>query len=262
MSVIIFAVVSVTVIGLVCAILLNVASQLMYVKVDMKVTQLMDVMPGANCGACGYPGCEGFSVALAAGEAKPNLCPPGGPELLVKISEILGIETGSIERRIAYVLCNGENDIQQKKMEYKGVQSCSGAKQLFGGQCACAFGCLGYGDCQLACPTHAICMENGLAHIIKNLCNGCGLCVKTCPNKLIMMEKASLPVLVACRNIEKGAVVRKKCSVGCIACTKCVKECPDGAITMVENLAVIDYLKCSGCGKCVDVCMTKCIVKV
>jgi len=262
MSVVITAVVSVTIIGLICAILLNVASQLMYVKVDLRVTQLNEIMPGANCGACGYPGCEGFCVALAAGEAKTNLCTPGGPELLKKISEILGVEAGSIETKMAYVLCKGENEMQQKKMEYKGIQSCSGAKQLFGGPTACAFGCLGYGDCQLVCPTHAICMEKGLVHIIKDLCNGCGLCVKTCPNKLIVVDKTSLPVIVACKNIEKGAVVRKKCSVGCIACTKCVKECPDGAIVMEDNLAKIDYEKCSGCGKCVDVCMTKCIVRM
>ena len=259
MSVIITAIISVTVIGAICAILLNVASQLMYVKVDLRVAQLNDIMPGANCGACGYPGCEGFSVALAAGEAKANLCTPGGPELLVKISEILGIETGSIEAKIAVIRCLGSDDAQQKKMDYKGLQSCAGANQLYGGQCACGFGCLGYGDCKIVCPSDAICMESGLAHIIKNLCTGCGLCVKACPNKLITMESAEIPVLVACINTEKGAVVRKKCKYGCIACTKCVKECPDGAITMADNLAVIDYAKCSGCGKCVDVCMTKCI---
>ncbi|MCL2806414.1 MAG: RnfABCDGE type electron transport complex subunit B [Treponema sp.] len=261
MSVIITAVVSVTVIGLICAIVLNVASKLMYVKVDMRVTQLIDVMPGANCGACGYPGCEGFAVALAAGEAKTNLCPPGGPELIKKISEILGIEGESIEKKIAVIRCLGSDDAKQKKMEYKGIPSCAGANQLYGGQCACGFGCLGYGDCLKVCPTNAICMETGLAHIIKDLCTGCGLCIKACPNRLITIENESIPVLVACINIEKGAIVRKKCKYGCIACTKCVKECPDGAIVIEDNLAKIDYAKCSGCGKCADVCMTKCIVK-
>jgi len=232
----------------------------MFVSTDERVAQLEEIMPGANCGACGYPGCSGYAKALLAGEAKANQCPPGGADLVKKISAILGIEGGSIEQKIAVVHCMGDNEAQQKKMEYKGIQTCAGAKQLFGGQQACAFGCLGYGDCQIVCPTNAICMEEGLARIIKDLCTGCGLCVKVCPNKLIVIENASIPVLIACKNIEKGAVVRKKCKYGCIACTKCVKECPNGAIVIEDNLAKIDYSKCKqSCGKCVEVCMTKCI---
>jgi len=261
MSVIITAIISVTVIGLICAVILNVASQLMYVKVDERVTQLIDIMPGANCGACGYPGCEGFAVALAAGEAQPNLCTPGGIELLKKISEILGIEAGSIEKKIAVVHCLGDNDKQQLKMEYKGIKSCEGAKQLYGGQCACAFGCLGYGDCQIVCPTNAICLENGLARIIKDLCTGCGLCVKACPNKLITIENASIQVVIACKNIEKGAVVGKKCKTGCIGCGKCARECCQKAIVMEDFLAKIDYSKCDGCAACVESCVKKCIIK-
>jgi len=265
MNGIIFAVVSVTALGTICAIILNVASKLMYVKVDERITRLTEAMPGANCGACGYPGCSGYASALVENSSvKPNLCTPGGAALLAKISEILGIEAGSIEQKIAVVHCMGDNSAQQKKMEYKGFPSCTGAKQLFGGQPSCSFGCLGFGDCQAVCPANAICMENGLAHIIKNLCTGCGLCVKACPNKIITIENANMPVVVACKNIEKGAVVRKKCTYGCIACTKCVKECPEGAIVIEENLAKIDYAKCKfvhdkGCGKCVEVCMTKCI---
>jgi len=262
MSVIITAVVSVTTIGVICAIILNVASQLMYVKVDFRVAQLIDAMPGANCGACGYPGCEGFSIALAAGEAKTNLCTPGGPELLVKISEILGIEAESIVPKTAICHCMGDLHVRKKKMDYLGIKTCAAEKQLFGGENACAFGCLGYGDCQKVCPSNAICMVDGLARVITSSCTGCNLCVKICPSKLFSLENADIPVVIACKNTEKGAVVRKKCSVGCIACTKCVKECPDSAIAMVDNLAVLDYSKCSGCGKCVDVCMTKCIAVI
>ena len=144
-------------------------------------------------------------------------------------------------------------------MNYFGVQSCAAAYRHYGGQNACPYGCLGYGDCKDICPSNAICMQDGIARIITSKCTGCNLCVKICPSKLITLECASVPVIIACNSIEKGAVVRKKCSVGCIACTKCVKECPDAAITMVNNLAVIDYGKCSGCGKCVDVCITKSI---
>ncbi|MCL2175838.1 MAG: RnfABCDGE type electron transport complex subunit B [Treponema sp.] len=260
MNVIIIAVVSVTAIGTICAIILNVASKLMYVKVDERVTLLTEAMPGANCGACGYPGCSGYAAALVEDEnVKPNLCAPGGVKLLEKISEIMGVDAGNIVKKIAVVNCMGDNKAQQKKMEYKGFESCTGAKQLFGGTPSCAFGCLGFGDCDKVCPVNAICMEEGLAHIIKDLCTGCGLCVKACPNKIITIENADIPVVIACKNIEKGAVVRKKCTYGCIACTKCVKECPEGAIVIEENLAKIDYAKCNGCRKCVEVCMTKCI---
>ena len=259
------AVYFVTIIGVICAAVLCIASKFMHVKVDERLAQLTEIMPGANCGACGFPGCSGYAKAIISGDAKPNQCSPGGSDLIAKISGILGIsdvDTGSIVKKAAVVHCMGDNNAQQLKMEYKGFPSCSGAKQLFGGQQACAFGCLGYGDCQKACPTNAICIENGLAHIITNLCTGCGLCVKTCPNKILTIENADMPVVVACKNIEKGAVTRKKCSFGCIACTKCVKECPEGAIVIEENLARIDYTKCSGCGKCVEVCMTKCIRKL
>jgi RnfABCDGE-type electron transport complex B subunit len=259
MSVIITAVVSVTIIGVICAIILNVASQLMYVKVDTRITQLLEAMPGVNCGACGYPGCSGYAAALVEEGVSTDLCPPGGSALLEKISSILGVEAGNMEKKTAVVLCKGDKNAQQKKMEYKGLQSCEAAKVLFGGETACAFGCLGYGDCQAACPSDAICMEDGLARIISNLCTSCGLCVPACPKKIISMEKASIPVFIACKNIEKGAVVRKKCSSGCIACSKCVRECPDKAIVIENFLAKIDYEKCSGCGHCVEVCITKCI---
>jgi Na+-translocating ferredoxin:NAD+ oxidoreductase RNF subunit RnfB len=260
MDTIYIAVFSVTAIGIICAAVLCVASKLMHVKVDERVSRLQSSLPGVNCGVCGYPGCSAYAVALLAGEGvKTNLCTPGGAEVLEKISAILGVESGSIEQKTAIVSCNSDQNAQRKKMEYKGIQSCEGAKPLFGGENACAFGCLGYGDCQTVCPSNAICMEGGLARIITNLCTGCGLCVKICPNNLISIENASIPVFIACKNIEKGAVTRKKCTSGCIACTKCVKECPEAAITMADNLAMIDYEKCTGCKRCVEVCVTKCI---
>jgi len=262
MNSIIFAVFSITVIGVICSCILSVASKLMYVKIDERITLLANIMPGANCGACGYPGCSGYASALIEENSKTNLCTPGGVSLLAKISEILGVEAGSIEKKTAIVSCKGGCDTQKKKMEYKGTNSCEAAKQLYAGQNACAYGCLGYGDCAAVCPSGAICMEDSLARVITELCTGCGLCVKACPNKLISIEKVNIPVFIACKNTEKGAVTRKKCGSGCIACTKCVKECPQSAIAMVNNLAVINYAKCNGCQKCVDVCMTKCISKL
>ena len=263
MNFILVAVISVTSLGLICSAILSVVSKLLYVKIDERIALLTECLPGANCGACGYPGCSGYASALVEENAKANLCTPGGSALLSKISGILGVETGSIEKKTAVISCNGDCDAQIKKMEYSGIRSCFAAKPVFSGENSCAFGCIGYGDCKTVCPSGAICMEGSLARIIAEKCTGCGLCVKACPNKLISIEKAGAAdafVFIACKNIEKGAVTRKKCSRGCIACTKCVKECPEKAISMADNLAVINYTKCSRCGKCAEVCMIKCIL--
>ena len=263
MNPIIIAVISVTAVGAICATMLCVVSKFMHVKVDERVAQLQEILPGVNCGACGYPGCSGYAVAVLSGKGvKINLCTPGGPDVLAQISAILGVEAESMVPKMAIVNCLGDFEAQQKKMDYKGLQSCQAAKQLFGGESSCAFGCLGYGDCQIVCPSNAICMEDSLARIKVDRCTGCGICVKACPNNLISMEVASAPVFVLCNNIEKGAVVRKKCSKGCIACGKCVRECPEGAIVMTDNLARIDYEKCTGCGHCVGACIAKCILPV
>jgi RnfABCDGE-type electron transport complex B subunit len=265
-NVILIPVFSVSAIGVILAAILCLASKLMYVKIDERTAKLQEVMPGVNCGVCGYPGCSGYAVALASGDAKPNLCTPGGIEVLEKISSILGVETGSIEKKCAFIYCSGDCNAQKKKMDYKGIQSCEAAMPLFGGENACTAGCLGYGDCQTACPSNAICMLDGLARIITDLCTGCGLCVTACPKKIISIENAYIPVHIACKNIEKGVIVRKKCNTGCIACTKCVRECPNGAIAIENNLAVIDYEKCmsgnnrQSCGHCAEVCLTKCIL--
>lgn len=251
-----------SVIGVICAAILCIASRVMYVKVDERVTQLEAAMPGVNCGACGFPGCSGYAVALLEDSSiKANLCTPGGTATLNQISSILGVEAGSIEQKTAIISCNGDKKAQQKKMDYEGIKTCEAAKMLYGGQQVCAYGCMGYGDCQVVCPSKAICINNGFASVIKNNCTGCGLCIKVCPNKLISIENSDIPVFIACKNTEKGAVTRKKCTSGCIACTKCVKECCKQAITMINNLAVIDYSKCDGCRKCVEVCITKCILK-
>ena len=269
MNAIFIAVFYVTAIGIISAIVISVASKIMAVKIDQRAAQIQDCLPGANCGACGYPGCSGYAAALATvKDVKCNLCTPGGAAVMAKISALLGIDAGTIERQFAVVHCRGDNSARQKKMNYYGIQSCEAAKQLFGGEGACAFGCLGYGDCQKVCPSTAICVENGLARINTLFCTGCGLCAKTCPNNLISVKAAGgLAVSVLCKNIEKGALVRKECANGCIGCGKCVRECPAGAITLEENLARIDYSKCvpyrsqaeNGCARCAAVCVTRCI---
>ncbi|MCL2832619.1 MAG: RnfABCDGE type electron transport complex subunit B [Treponema sp.] len=266
MEVIYIAVISVTAMGIVCAAVLSIASRLMYVKTDERIAELQECLPGANCGACGFPGCSGYAAALLSKKAKTNLCSPGGEEVLEKISAILGVRIGHIERRAAIVRCLGGSGVQNKKADYRGVQSCEASGRLFGGEGACAFGCLGYGDCLKVCPSNAIFIENSIARIDARACTGCGLCVKACPKNLITVEKADLPVSLLCRNTEKGAVVRKKCRAGCISCGKCVRECPAQAIVIDNNLAIIDNEKCGvwqktsdGCTICSEVCMTGCI---
>ncbi|MCL1806564.1 MAG: RnfABCDGE type electron transport complex subunit B [Oscillospiraceae bacterium] len=256
---VVIAIGSVTAIGAVLAALISVASKLMAVKTDERAALILECLPGSNCGACGYPGCSGYANALLSGGAAINLCTPGGAAAAKRLSEIIGGEAGRVEERLAVVHCRGDCNAIQTKMEYTGIQTCRAAKPLFGGEGACAFGCLGYGDCKPVCPSGAIWIENGLAHIIKRLCTGCGLCVKACPNKLITIEDADETSFILCKNIEKGGVARKKCVNACIGCKKCARECPSGAITIEDNLAVIDYEKCTHCEHCAETCVTNCI---
>ena len=255
------AVVSVTSLGLLCAVLLAIASKVMAVKVDERVVRIRACLPGANCGACGFPGCDGYAGALVEADAdvKTNLCVPGGDAVSMEISSILGVDFVDLIEQIAVVHCRGDGGSRQRKMDYRGIQTCKAAKQLFGGQNACVFGCLGFGDCAVVCPNNAICIEEGLAHIDTRKCTGCGLCAKACPNSVIFTEADTITTVVMCKNTEKGASVRKKCQFGCIGCSRCARECPSDAIAMKDNLARIDYEKCTGCGKCAEVCVTKCI---
>jgi len=255
------AIIYITAIGLVCATLLSVLGKIMFVKVDERVQAIRNVMPGANCGACGYSGCDGYAAALVSDGVAANLCPPGGNDLVGQISDIMGIGVGdSVAKKIAIVHCMGETGVMRNKMDYSGIKTCLAAKQLFGGQSACTFGCLGHGDCVASCPSDAICMEKGLARVDTRNCTGCGLCVKACPNDIISIEVDTIAVAVMCKNTEKGAALKDKCSKGCIGCMKCAKECHAQAITVKDFLGVIDYSKCDGCGKCAEVCIKGCIV--
>lgn len=257
MNMIAVAVVSVTSIGVICAVVLSTVSRFMAVKLDERVISILECLPGANCGACGFPGCSGYAEALVLNKyVKTNFCTPGGDAVSAKLSAILGVEAKSVEQLSAVVHCRGNCKVQIKKMNYKGLQSCLAAKQLYGGEAACSFGCLGYGDCMAVCPNHAVCMEDSLAHINTTHCTGCGLCVRTCPNNVISIENSGKAVTVFCNNIEKGALVRKKCAVGCIGCGRCARECSSEAITIKDNLARIDYEACTGCGRCAEVCVT------
>jgi len=232
----------------------------MYVHVDERLEKIQEALPGSNCGACGYAGCSGYAEALISGEGvKSNLCPPGGEDAINRISEILGIEPEEAIFIIAVVRCGGNQTARQSKMSYEGIQTCYAAKQVFGGESACAYGCMGFGDCVAVCPDDAICMDDGLARVNRKLCRGCGMCIKVCPNKIIAMEDGRRKTFIACSNLEKAAQARKKCTNCCFGCGKCMRECPEKAITVENNLAKIDYEKCTDCGHCAETCPTKCV---
>lgn len=265
MTEILTAVIPVVIIGVICAAVLVVASKIMAVKEDERFPKVRDCLPGANCGACGYAGCDGYAKALCEdGSVPTNLCIPGADGVAKQLSEVLGVEFEDVVEQVAVVHCSGDCEHTQDKVEYQGIETCAAAKLLYGGKGSCTYGCLGLGDCQRACPHGAICIENGIARINTRQCIGCGVCAKACPNHLISLVADVERVVVECSNKDKGVETRKVCSRGCIGCKKCERACPLGAITVQDNVAVIDYEKCNDCpdfGICARVCTTGCIVQ-
>ena len=247
-------------IGIICAAILTVSSIFFAVKEDEKALAIRDCLPGANCGACGYSGCDGYAKALSEGSTdKTNLCVPGGDSTAKEIASVLGVEAEDVVERVAYVACNGTCDVVAKKYEYVGQKTCRTANLSYSGDRACIYACLGYGDCAAVCPQDAIAIENGVARVDPKKCIGCGICTRTCPNNIIHLINDTSRVVVECSNHDKGGLTRKYCTNGCIGCGKCEKNCPEGAIKVIDNLASIDYTKCTGCGKCASVCPVHCI---
>lgn len=256
------AFVAVTAVGLILAVLLAFAANFLHVQEDETVQKLRDALPGVNCGACGYTGCDDYAKALATGEVKTNLCIPGADATAEKVSEILGVDAEDVVEMYAYVHCNGNCEATSKKAVYEGIDSCRAAAMFYGGPDACRFGCTGFGDCAKVCPVDAICIEDNIARVDTRKCIGCGMCEKACPKGIIELVPQVANTVVFCSSRDKGAVARKACKNACIACKKCENNCPEGAIKVENNLARIDYNKCSGCGKCAEVCPTKCIKSV
>ena len=248
-------------IGLICAIMLVVASRLFAVPEDKKFTELRECLPGANCGACGYAGCDGYAKALSTDDSvKTNLCTPGGDAAGKKIAALLGKEAEDVIEKVAVIRCYGDCTHTENKMDYFGINSCEAVKATYGGKKKCGFGCMGFGDCVKACPQNAICLQNGIAHVNPRLCTGCGTCVRTCPQGLIDLMSDEMNVLVTCNNKERGAVAKSKCSNACIGCKKCERNCPTGAIKVEDNLAEIDYSLCVKCALCAENCPVGCIL--
>ncbi len=259
---ILIAVISLGAIGVIGALLLFWASKKFEVQEDPRIGEVLSVLPGANCGGCGYAGCAGFAGAcVKADSLDGKLCPVGGAPVMSKIATILGKEAVAAEPKVAVVRCNGTCQARPRTNTYDGFKSCSIASTLYGGETGCSFGCLGYGDCTVACNFDAIKInpETGLPEVDDDKCTACGACVKACPKNVIELRKKgpkSRRIYVCCINKDKGAVARKACANACIGCGKCAKECQFDAITVENNVAYIDYTKCRMCRKCVAVCPT------
>lgn len=249
-------------ISLLLGILLALFVHCFAVEEDETMKNIRACLPGINCGACGFKGCNDYAEALARGEAKPNLCIPGAEDTANAIGAILGVEVEPPSDRVAFVHCNGSCDAVSIKAVYDGLDNCRAKGMIYGGPSACSYGCLGCGDCLAACSSDAICLENGIARVDTRRCVGCGLCVGVCPKKIISLVPQETAAAVFCSNKDKGADARKACKNACIACKKCEKNCPNGAIAVVNNCAVIDYSKCTGCGACAEGCPTGCLKKV
>ncbi len=271
MNFIVIAVIVLGAIGLVSASVLYVCSKKFAVKEDPRIGQTAALLPQANCGGCGFPGCSGLAEALVKGADAGGIdglfCPVGGQETMNKVADLLGMAVANAEPMVAVVRCNGTCGNRPRIAEYSGLLTCTAMNACGTGETACGYGCLGCGDCVSACSFGAISInpEAKIAEVNEELCTSCGACVKACPRNLIELRKKGPKghrVYVSCRNKDKGPAAMKACKVACIGCGKCGKECPFGAITVEGNLSYIDYTKCRLCRKCVAVCPTHAIVAV
>lgn len=244
--------------ALIAGAILSIASVVFAVPKDETVEALKDVLPGANCGACGYSGCEGYAAAMAHEDAAVGLCSPGGDEVAKATGAILG-KDGAVVKKVAVVRCAGCEELAVRSHEYQGMRSCAAAVSLYNGGKDCSYGCIGLGDCAAVCDRDAITLRNGVAVVDPALCGGCGDCVTACPKALITVLVQNAAPIVKCQNRDKGGVARKVCKAACIGCMKCRKACEAGAITVTSFLAAIDPDKCVGCGKCQEVCPQGCI---
>ncbi len=246
-------------IGLLAGILLTAASVFFAVESDPRVQQITEALPGANCGSCGFAGCADYAEAIAQGRAAPNLCKPGGTPAAEKIGQILGKKVEAAAPEVMTIHCNGSCGAAKLLYDYAGTPTCAAANTYYSGKLQCSYGCLGFGDCAAVCDENAICIRDGIAHIIEARCHACGKCARACPNGLLSLRPAGNPVRVACASKDNGKLTKLACSNGCIGCRICEKKCPNGAISVQDFHAVIDYEKCTGCGICAESCPVKAI---
>jgi len=258
MTVILITIVFAAILAFVLGIALGFFQQKFKVERDPKIDEVRAALPGANCGGCGFPGCDGYAEAVATGRAPTTKCSAGGASTAEAVSQIMGVNAAA-EDVVTVLLCQGTKDLAVSKGDYIGIKTCRAAKLSTGSVKACAWGCQGLGDCTRVCKFDALEMgEDGLPHVNYDNCTGCGMCVAECPQKLFALvprvKKGSI-VLCSNRNVVKANVM-KTCKTGCIKCEICVKNCPEKCITMVNGIPVTDYSKCTSCGVCVQKCPT------
>lgn len=262
MSTVLITIAVMGVIGLLVGIMLVYANNAFKVEVDPKEIAVREQLPGNNCGACGFAGCDAMAAAIAKGEAPANGCPVGGAPVAEKISAIMGVEVVETQKMVAFVHCGGTCDTARRKSEYVGIQTCEAAAAIPGkGEKACQYGCLGFGSCVKACAFGGIKIVNGVAVVDRTKCVACGKCVVACPQKLIEIIPDSAVYAVACSNPGKGLIVKKDCSSGCMGCTACTRVCEHEACNVHHGVSRIDYTKCEACGKCAEKCPANVIVK-
>jgi len=256
----IYAIIILGALGLIYGLGLAFASKKFHVEVDPKIEAIVEALPSANCGACGYPGCAGYAEAIVMNDEELNKCAPGGATVVSEIAAIMGKEASAAERKVAVIKCqSGGTNNTFFRYEYQGVPTCKAAVMINNGPNLCSWGCVFQNDCIAACQFDAISIdENGMRVVDKEKCTGCGACVKACPRNLIELAGEKKRVHILCSSHDKGAESRKVCGnkTACIGCTLCVKKCPKDAIEMKNNLAVLNYDLCIMCGLCADVCPT------
>jgi Na+-translocating ferredoxin:NAD+ oxidoreductase subunit B len=258
------SVISLASLGIIASVVLYMVAQKFKVVEDPRIDLVAEKLPGANCGGCGYAGCRALAEQIVRTESFEGVnCPPGGNEAIAEIASVLGLEATQQEPTIAVIRCSGSHENAPRKNIYQGAASCAFVHSLYAGESGCPNGCLGCGDCVRSCDFDAMYMdENTGLPVVKDNCVSCGACVKACPRNIIEIRKRGKKdrrIYVSCINQEKGALARKNCQVACIGCQKCVKECKFEAIIFANNLAYIDYNKCTLCRKCPPVCPTNAI---
>ena len=259
-----YAVLTLGILSAVFGLILAVASKVFEVKSDPRLDLLLDCLPGANCGGCGYAGCAGCASAILEKKAPVNACPSCSGLQTSRIAAIMGVEVKAVERRVAFVRCSGGEQAGHKFERYMGIQDCVAITKVSGnGTLDCAFGCLGGGSCVAACKFDAIHInDRGVAEVDRDKCTCCMQCAKACPRKIIVSMPYAVDVVLPCANHEKGAAAKAHCAISCIGCRLCEKNCPAGAITVTNNVARIDYDKCTSCGICVTKCPRKLITDI
>ncbi len=239
------------------SVILGVAAKVFYIYVDPRIGAVADVLPGANCGGCGFAGCSDCAAAIVDGKAPVNACKAGGAATAAAVGGVLGVSATAAEREVARIFCRGTADKAARKFKYEGISDCRAAMLVSGGDKICKYGCLGLGTCVAHCPFGALRMgADGLPVVDEAKCTACGTCVKVCPRHIPRLTPESQMAATLCSSHDPGKVVKEICEAGCIGCGLCKKACPEKAVDVVKFLSVVDAQKCTGCGKCFEKCPT------